>query len=138
MRFLFYIGNKKGMDHLVKYVSAFCVKTRTIKTHLLDIDQTGATTMDGTEAIIYALKKLGVHGNDNDTFKICGSTTDSGGEMTLKGLANPLIASKVADPDMLIANCTFRCVQLQLSNPVILLIGEGGLGKQNIMQLLHS
>jgi hypothetical protein len=58
--------------------------------------------------------------------------------MSLDGLANPLIASKVANPDMLNANCTFHCVQLQLSSPVILLIGEGGLGKRNVVQLLHS
>jgi hypothetical protein len=45
---MLYIGNKKGMDHLVKYLSSFCVKMRTIKMPLLDVDQTGATTMDGT------------------------------------------------------------------------------------------
>jgi hypothetical protein len=44
------------MDHLVKYLSTFYMKMRTIKMHLLDIDQTGATTKDGTEAALYALK----------------------------------------------------------------------------------
>jgi hypothetical protein len=73
---MLYIGNKKGMEHLVKYLSAFCMETLTVKTRLLDIDQTGATTQDGVNAIIHALKKMGVHGNEDDNFKILGSTTD--------------------------------------------------------------
>jgi hypothetical protein len=61
---LIYIGNKKGMDHLIKYLSAFCVKKRRVMTYLLDMDQTGPSTDDGVKAIIHALKKVGVHGGE--------------------------------------------------------------------------
>lgn len=125
------------MDHLVKYLSAFCLKTRTVHSYLLDIDQTGQTTDDGVKAIMHSLKKMGVHGDDNDHFKLRGSTTDSGGAMTLESLAIPLMQAKIGER-MLIANCTTHCVQLQLSNPMILLMGEGAIGKRNVMQTLHS
>lgn len=101
------------------------------------MDQTGPSTDDGVKAIIHALKKVGVHGGENDRFKLRGSTTDSGGAMTLESLADPLMDRQIGER-MLIANCTMHCVQLQLSNPMILLMGDGALGKRNVMQMLHS
>jgi hypothetical protein len=49
------IGNKNSMDHLVKVTSMWCNKIRQVKAFILDVDQTGPTTMDGVEAILNSL-----------------------------------------------------------------------------------
>ena len=125
------------MEHLVKYLSAMCLKTPKIKTFLLDIDQTGYTNDDGVKAIIHALKKVGVHGEEGDRFKLRGSTTDSGGAQTLEKLCNALMQANVGI-NMLVANCAFHNTQLQIATPTEKYMGTGGLKKRTVMQLLHS
>ena len=46
-----YIGNKNGMEHLIKKFSAMDMDERVIKTFEIDVDQTGPTTKEGFEAI---------------------------------------------------------------------------------------
>ena len=128
------------MEHLVKYLSAWCPKRRHVVTHLLDVDATNSSTDDGIAAILHSLKKMGVKGGADDRFRIRGSSSDSGGAMTLEQLGNGLIAANVTTPNknLLIAGCTIHTVQLQLSNPMKTLIGEGSLKKKNCQQLVYS
>jgi hypothetical protein len=130
-------GNRKGMEHFVKYLSAMCLNPRKIKTYLLDMDQTGYSNDDGVKAIVHALKKVGVHGEEGDRFKLWGSTTVSGGAQTLEQLGNALMEANVGI-NMLIANCGLHNTQLQLSNGTEKYLGLGGLKKRNVMQILHS
>jgi hypothetical protein len=133
-----YIGNKNKMDHLVKVLSYLDVATRTVKSYILDVDQTGPSAMDGFKAVTNSLKKVGGYGKDTGSFKIRSSTTDSGGAMTKEGFGNLLIENKLATPDMIVGTCGIHNTQLQLSNPVLQLLGAGELGKWNLMQLLHT
>lgn len=131
-------GNKKGMDHLVKYVSYWCLIDRCVKTYLLDIDVTAGCTEDCGDAIANSLSVVGCKGNDTDTFKLRGSSSDSGGAGTGDGLADALKARKLTHQILLIVGCSIHCLQLQLSRPITELMGDGGLDKQNVMQMLHS
>jgi hypothetical protein len=53
----FYTGNKNKMDHFVKVLSAFNEDLREVKSYILDVDQTGPSTMDGVELYYTLLKK---------------------------------------------------------------------------------
>jgi hypothetical protein len=132
------IGNKNSMDHLVKVTSVWCNENCQVESYILDVDQTGPTTMDGVEAIQHSLKKVGCSGKNTDRFKIRSITTDSGGAMTREGLGDRLKEKNLATPDMLVGTCGAHNTQLQLSNPVLQFLGAGELGKKNLMQLLHS
>jgi hypothetical protein len=58
--------------------------------------------------------------------------------MTKEGLGDRLKEKNVTTPDLLVGTCGIHNTQLQLSNPVLQLLGAGELGKKNLMQLLHS
>ena len=90
------------MDHLVKVTSMWCNESRSVKSYILDVDQTGPSTMDGVEAILHSLKKVGCSGKDTDRFKIRSITTDSGGAMTREGLGDRLIEKNVATKDLFV------------------------------------
>ncbi|MGL5935022.1 MAG: hypothetical protein ACRCZI_05310 [Cetobacterium sp.] len=132
------IGNKCKMDNLVKIVTVFDVDERMVKKYIVDVDQTGPSTEDCAKAIAHAMKKLGCCGEDTDRFKLRGSTTDSGGGGVLENLGALLIAYKFAADNLLVAACTIHCMQLQLSNPILQLIGVGELGSKNLLQFLFK
>ena len=50
-----------------------------------------------------------------------------------------VLVDRVLNPDTYLSpTCTLHAVQLTLSNPTKNLMGDGGLGQQNVLQLLHS
>jgi len=55
-----------------------------------------------------------------------------------EGLARELDKLNLCAPDYIIAACSIHGPQLQLTNAAKRAIGEGGLGKRNAMQMLHS
>ena len=57
-----------------------------------------------------------------------------------ENLKNELVkVDRVLNPDTYLApTCSLHCHQLTLSNSTKKLIGDGGLGTHNVLQLLHS
>ena len=133
---LFFIGNKKGVDHFVKYLS-WIDDDGKLRCHLLDIDASLGDTKACARAVHKSLKKLGLLGRE---LVLDGVSTDSGGGGVLDPLADELrkLGVMVAVDECLVAACGIHCLQLQLSNPTTALIGEGDIGKRNAMQLCHT
>jgi len=125
-------GNKKGVGHFVKILSWYDSKKKSVLKQILDIDASEGSSVDCADAVIFSLKKLG-HG-----IKLQGQTTDSGGGGVLDGLADLLSVRQVCHRNYLTASCSLHNLQLSLANPIKELIGEGGLERKNVLQLLHS
>lgn len=104
--------------------------------YLLDLDGSLGTTEDCADAIEKSLKKLNLLGRKIVTK---GQATDSGGGGVLDKLAEELELRglTVQDEDYLIGACSIHCLQLQISNPIVDLIGNGGVGNRNATQLLN-
>lgn len=130
-------GNKKGVGHLVKYVS-WWFPGKVLK-RLLDIDGSGGTGVECAAGIQCSMNKLKNH-NDDLTHLLYGTATDSGGGGTLESLYDQMVPLGLCAPEdeYLITNCLIHAVQLQLKNAVCAAFGEGALDKINAMQLLHS
>ena len=126
------------MEHFVKQISAWNDDTRQVDTYTIDSDVAHGDNQDCANAIGYSLKKMGVHGNEQDAFKLKGFSADSGGAGTKEGLGDLLVEAKLTDDWFVIITCAIHCLQLQLSNSVKKMLGDGGLFVQNMMQLGHS
>ena len=72
--------------------------------------------------------------------KLSGQCTDAGGGGVGESLFKELQkVERVLDGSTYLApTCSLHAHQLNLANPIKKLIGEGALGKQNAMQLMHS
>lgn len=125
-------GNKKGVGHFVKILSWYDGKKKAVVKQILDIDASEGSTENCADAIEFSMKKLG--GN----VKLQGQTTDSGGGGVLDGLADLLGTRGLCHRNYTTTSCSLHNLQLSLANPVKELIGEGGLEKKNVLQLLHS
>jgi hypothetical protein len=124
-------GNKKGVGHFVKILSWYDDKTKSVVKQLLDIDASEGLTDDCGDAIAASLKKIG-------NIKLQGQTTDSGGGGVLDGLHRAIEERLLVRPGYLVASCGLHNLQLSIANPIKQTMGEGGLEKKNVMQLLHS
>lgn len=107
-----------------------------VQVYLLDLDGSLGTTEACADAIQKSLKKLNLQGR---TIVCKGQSTDSGGGGVLDTLAEALQERQliVQDEDYLVGACSIHCLQLQLSNPIVDLIGNGGVGNRNATQLLN-
>lgn len=124
-------GNKRGISHFVKFLTWFDSQTMTVSKQLLDIDASDGTSADCALAIKHSLMKIGQH-------LLSGQCTDSGGGGVLEGLAKELEALDLCTADFIISACSIHALQLQLSNAVKKVIGQGGLDKRNALQMLHT
>jgi hypothetical protein len=122
-------GNKKGVTHFVKVLSWFD-GTKVLK-QCLDIDASEGTTEDCANAINASLMKVGVS-------KLQGQTTDSGGGGVLDTLATALARKSLCHSNYLVQSCSLHNLQLTIANPIKETMGEGGLDKRNLLQMLHS
>jgi hypothetical protein len=91
-------------------------------------------------SLTYSLKKVGCCGKDTDHFKLrsLASTTDSGGAVTREDLAKLFIANNLVEENVLAGTCAIHNTQIHLSNVITSLLGLGEIGKNNLMQMLHS
>jgi hypothetical protein len=124
-------GNKKGVGHFVKILSWLDSSSSRVLKQCLDIDGSEGTTDQCANAIRASLLKVSVT-------KLSGQTTDSGGGGVLDGLAAALASRTLCVPNYLVASCSLHNLQLTITKPIKDTMGEGGLEKRNIMQLLHS
>ena len=131
-------GNKKGVGHFVKCLSWFNFDADMLKVQkqLLDNDASDGKTVECARAIKASLGKVS-HGETDALLN--GSASDSGGGGVLDDLAEKLQAEGVCDTteSYLVSNCTLHATQLQLANAVKATHGEGGLDRDNVMQMLH-
>jgi hypothetical protein len=124
-------GNKRGVSHFVKILSWYDRKTMSVTKQLLDIDASEGLTEDCANAIMFSLKKVG-------GIKLQGQCTDSGGGGVLDGLHRAIAQRQLCRNGYLVASCSLHNLQLSVANPIKQLLGDGGLEKKNVMQLLHS
>ena len=117
-------GNKKGVGHFVKILSWW--ENSQVHKQCLDIDASEGSTEQCAVAITVSLKKIG-------GIKLQGQTTDSGGGGVLDNLACELQRQDVCRPNYLIASCSLHNLQLAVSNPLKLTMGDGGLDKKNVI-----
>ena len=130
-------GNKKGIGHFIKFICFWDARTKQVKVYLLDCDASEGTSKDCAAAINFSLTRL--DSPENFT-KLYGQNTDAGGGGVGTSLAKELDSFDriYCILSYLHPTCSLHGHQLVLSNPVKKLIGDGGLGKQNALQLLHS
>ena len=70
--------------------------------------------------------------------KVQGGMTDPGGGGVGEGLKCELIIKNRANDTYISGTCSIHALLVALSVPIIKLMGDGGLGKSNLLQLLHS
>ena len=124
-------GNKKGVGHFIKMLSFWNIHSGAVEFKVLDMDASQGDTDACAEAIQYSLQKVG-------GIKLQGSTTDSGGGGVLDSLAASLNSRGLCNTNYKVAGCSIHTFQLTLKNPVEKVLGEGGLGARNLMQLIHA
>ena len=131
-------GNKKGISHFVKYLHYWCAVQGMFMAILLDGDGSDGTSPASAKAIQYSLKKVSF--SFNGGFRLYGKSTDSGNGGVLDGLERELRKLDLCAPPekYLVAACSIHTLQLALSNPTKQLLGKGGVGKKNLIQMLHS
>ena len=91
MFFLQLLGNKKNVEHFVKYLSWVDDNGKT-QVNLLDIDGSLSTTTACAKAIEFSMEKIAVNG---EALVLNGQTTDSGGGGVLDKLAEELSKLKL-------------------------------------------
>mgnify|MGYP000526250362 CR=1 FL=1 len=131
-------GNKKGICHFVKVLSAL-TELGLVHPQLLDIDASRGNSKDCAAAIRASINKLKVN-NEDVTHKLHGQGTDSGGGGTVENLYRQLALLGMTAPEdeHLIANCCIHSLQTQLKNAVCATFGEGAIDRINVTQMLHS
>ena len=128
-------GNKKGMDHFIKYLVWWDHSLQRVVFQVLDMDASMGSHIECGLAIAKSLKKLEFEGTP---LILQGQCTDSGGGGVLEGLAIQLRSLGVTKDEYSVLACGIHSLQLQISRPIKELIGDGGLDNRNAMQLLHS
>ena len=124
-------GNKKGVGHFVKMLSYWDESENCVQFKCLDMDASEGDTNACSEAIEHSLKSVG-------EIKLQGSTTDSGGGGVLESLASALQSRGICEDNYKVASCSIHAFQLTLSVPTQKVLGAGGLGVKNVMQLAHA
>ena len=122
-------GNKKGVGHFIKMLSYWA--DGQVQFKCLDMDASQGDTNSCADAIQHSLKSVG-------SIKLQGSTTDSGGGGVLDSLARSLESKGLCNTNYKVAGCSIHTFQLTLAVPTQKVLGEGGLGMKNVMQLVHS
>lgn len=128
-------ANKKGVHHMVKVISFWQDAENGIFTFELDSNGCQGTNVATADGVNYSLKKID---GPNNRRLLNGVCSDSGGGGIGVGLVNSLKSIGRLDSDMLMATCSLHSLSLILANPVTDLVGLGGLGKKNAIQLLFT
>ena len=134
-------GNRKGNDHLCKYVSYTCTKRDKVCVDLVDsLPTVGKSSQSAADAIAQSMESIGV--------QVSGTTTDSGGGGVLDSLAECVARAGAAACNFTrgaISACNFTVVacalhglNLMISKPWEHVDGIGGRSKRNALQAVHT
>jgi hypothetical protein len=127
---------RSGIDHFPKLLSYYDFERDRVEKILMDVGGSGSDSKAAATAIDQSIKmKLG----DDVLQFLSGQTTDSGGGGVLESLKKELALFERVSPSFyLILPCTLHGLQRSFHNAMILVLGEGGLGMRNLLQLVHS
>lgn len=128
-------GNRSGIDHFIKVLSYFDFSLDKVDTVILDIGGTESSSKGAAKAIQHTLQtKI-----PDYTAGLSVGTSDSGGGGVLDSLRESLSALGLLNDDFyFVIACTLHALQIGLTNAMNEIMGEGGLGKRTLLQLLHS
>jgi hypothetical protein len=119
---------------LVKLLLYPDLATGNVVVRILDIDASEGSHVKCANTIKLSLHRM----QCPMLFKLCGQSTDSGGGVILDGRAQEMAKRGLCLLNYLVANCCVHNLQLQLSVPTKMVLGDRGLEKRSAMQLLHS
>ena len=116
-------GNKRGVQHFVKYVCIWADDTNRVKTLLLDIDGAGGTSVEAAKSIDVSMLKIDIP-SKNFKSELNGGCTDAGGGGTGESLDQNLVSIGRMVEDYLTATCCLHGHSLTLCNPITKLLGK--------------
>ena len=128
---------KRNGASFVKLVPRFDKTTNKIKVTCIGIQSAGNFSVDAAEGVDHALKPYD-HDNQLLQFEVQG--TDAGGGGTRKDLADKLESrGRVKEyVEYIWSTCALHGLNLTLSSPTNLIMGDGGLLKRTALQCLHT
>ena len=129
--------SKRGTASLIKLVARMDELRNRVKVTCIGIQGAGDSSIDAATAIDHALK---VYDYPDSRMLFSGHGTDAGGGGTREDLLQKLIAvNRVRNLILYIwTTCALHGLNLCLSSPTTRTMGEGGLLKRTVLQLLHS
>ena len=128
---------KRNGASFVKLVPRFDVKKNKVKVTCIGIHSAGNFSVDAAEGVDHALKP---YDHDREPLKISVQGTDAGGGGTRKDLADKLDSrGRIKDyGEYVWTTCSLHGMNITLSSPTNLIMGDGGLLKRNALQCLHT
>ena len=128
---------KRNGASFVKLVPRFDVKTDKIKVTCIGIQSAGNFSVDAAEGVDHAMKP---YDHEEETLQFSVQGTDAGGGGTRIDLANKLEScGRVKElTEYIWSTCSLHGMNITLSSPTNLIMGDGGLLKRNALQCLHT
>ena len=113
------------------------MRTDKIKVTCIGIQSAGNFSVDAAEGVDHALKPYDHH---EESLKFSVQGTDAGGGGTRKDLADKVESrGRVKEyAEYIWCTCSLHGLNLTLSSPTNLIMGDGGLLKRNALQCLHT
>lgn len=129
-------GQRSGLDHLPKCLSYFDLEKDRVASFCLDNDPTGGTSEATACAVAHSLKTKVW---EDVLSELQGQSTDSGGGGVLHSLRDGLQSYGYVSLYLyFVLPCTIHAWQRALQNGMQSVFGLGGLGRRNLLQLVHS
>ena len=141
---LLHMACDKGGGRFIKVINRWDPIRKRIVSFTIDTDNCEETSEECARGVEFSIRRLQAGTtNENDLKKLVlyGCTTDSGGGGTGHSFKDALLKKQnvtCQEEEYLIGFCVMHILQLTLSTPMKSLMGEGGLGLRNLLQLLHS
>ena len=125
--------NKRNGASFVKLLARYDETRRRVKVTSIGIQSAGNTSIDAAEGIDHALK---VYDYPDDSILLSNHGTDAGGGGTREDLLRKLHSvNRVHNlNEYIFTTCALHGLNLCLSSPATLTIGDGGLLKRNTIQ----
>ena len=127
-------GHKNGLGIFVKTIAYWDPEKGKVEYFLLDLYTAGDSDEEAAAAIKHSLKAANF-----PHLIFTGQCTDNGGGGVTEGLHGALEKEELTNADFyFISSCTLHSLNLCLAVPTEKVLGLGGLGKYNGMQMFHS
>eukprot|EP00978_Attheya_sp_CCMP212_P048098 scaffold473164_cov149-Attheya_sp.AAC.1 len=132
-------GERAGLGRLIKEMSWFDFDSDCVIDIRLDSDASRKTDTDVAGALHSSLKQVDKYRNEEKISKASGQCSDSGGGGTIESVTEALrLVDRVDNFVYHVSACCLHAQSKALQNSVEFNYGEGGLGNNNFLQLLHT
>ena len=130
-------SNRRDGASFVKLIARWNSEKDKVRVTSIGIEGAGNTTEDGADAIDHSLKFFET---PTRPLQLNGQGTDAGGGATRVDLKNKLnTRGRITNyDDYFDTTCALHGLNLTLSSPTVLVMGEGGMYKRTALQLLHT